>query len=56
MIHSSHIADEEIQYVYFGIPDCVCAKCGANMWYEERVREEYNASNPLFHCVVSKGG
>jgi hypothetical protein len=55
MIHSSCVADEDDEYVHFGIPDCICVKCGAHMWYEERVRKDCNPTTPLFSLCCKQG-
>ena len=37
------------------MPDVVCCKCGAYMWFEERVQKDYNPSQPLFSLCFKQG-
>jgi len=37
------------------MPDRICHKCGAYMWYDERVQKDYNPSQPLFSLCCKQG-
>jgi len=51
----SKIADGNPYYISFCMPDNVCIKCGAFMWFEERVQKDYNPSEPLFSLCCKQG-
>ncbi|PWA94498.1 helitron helicase-like domain-containing protein [Artemisia annua] len=44
------------QYVKFGPCNCVCSKCHALFWYEERLSTSTRRSGPLYHrcCMGGK--
>jgi len=47
--------DDVVEYEHFGLPEWICVKCGANMWYGERVQKEYNATEPKFNMCCRHG-
>src|SRR6266487_4322786 len=47
-------ADDQ-DYVYFGLPECICQYCGAKMWYDERIKKDRNPTVPKFSMCCKQG-
>ncbi|PWA42318.1 hypothetical protein CTI12_AA545980 [Artemisia annua] len=45
------------EYIKFGPCNCICSKCHALFWYEERLTSSTRHSGPLYHrcCLGGKG-
>ncbi|KAF7808396.1 replication protein A 70 kDa DNA-binding subunit B-like [Senna tora] len=48
-------AHTQIEYHDIGDATCVCAFCGAKLWYDERARKQRNSSSPKFSICCSQG-
>jgi len=53
--YSCFVGDQESEYLNIGGPTYLCQKCGAMMWYEERVPKHTKPVIPRFSMCCLKG-
>jgi len=47
-MYFTFVGNDAGHYLDIGKPTCICEKCGAMMWYEDRTIESSRSRDPKF--------